>query len=152
MIPCGMPVRSVGMFGCLYLVPLPGLSDHLISYTVTSKPPLFSVSVVTNITWSSSMIVLTTHGPFRYAISPTLSSPSLTSLHMCPHNLNVLSKVSSALMDTSLISPSALSSSLTTSSSGYHVPIHPSKQQGLAHDSYHQGWHVLFIINQFGLL
>jgi hypothetical protein len=110
MIHCVMPARSVDMFGCLFLVPLLGLSDHLTLYTVTFRPPLFSVSVVTSITWSSSIIALTTRGPFRCAISPT-PSPSLTSLSMCPHGLTVLSEVSNVIMDVSLTFPPALSSS-----------------------------------------
>jgi hypothetical protein len=55
MIPCVISVSLVGMLGYLFLVPLLGMSNLLIS-----GPPMCSMSLVTSTTRSSLMITLTT--------------------------------------------------------------------------------------------
>jgi hypothetical protein len=50
MIPFVMHVTLVDVFSCLLLAHLPRLSDMLTTYTMSSGPPLFSMSLVTSIT------------------------------------------------------------------------------------------------------
>jgi hypothetical protein len=71
------------------------------------------------------MIALITRRHFCCALSPTLYSPSPTSLPTCPRSLVAPSRVSSAIMDMSLITPLVLASSLMVSSSECHVPTPP---------------------------
>jgi hypothetical protein len=124
MIPCVMPTSLVGTSHCPFLAPLLESFNPLTSYTLTFGPPLFRVSLVTSITWSSSMTAPTTHGLFCCARSRTPSPPSPTSSSLCPHSLATPSEASSAIMDVSLIiPPPALSSSLTTSSFGCLVGL-----------------------------
>jgi hypothetical protein len=103
MIPCVMHASLVGTPDCPFLAP-PELSSPLTSYTVTFGPPLFRVSLVTSITWSSSMTAPTS-GLFRCARSLTPSPPSPISLPLCPRNLAAPSGAPSAIMDVSLITP-----------------------------------------------
>jgi hypothetical protein len=123
MIPCVMPAILIGTFGCPFLAPLPEPFSPLTLYNVTFAPPLFQVSLVTSINWSSSMTAPTTRGLFRCARSLTPSPLSPTSSPLCPCSLATPSRASSAIMDSSLITPPpAISSSLTTSSFGCRVP------------------------------
>jgi hypothetical protein len=130
-----MYVSSVSMFCCLFLVPLLEMSNPLTSYTVISGSPLFSVSLVTSITWLSSVIVLTTRGHFRCTISPTPSPPSLTSSPMCPHSLVAPSGVCSVIIDASSIILLLHFLRLMASNFRYRVPIPPPERQGRAHNS-----------------
>jgi hypothetical protein len=59
-IPYVMSVRLVDTFGYLSPVPLLLSSDPLISYIVIPRPLMCPVSLATSISWSSSMIALTT--------------------------------------------------------------------------------------------
>jgi hypothetical protein len=111
MIPCVMPASLVDTSSCPFLAPLLEPFNPLTSYTMTFGPPLFRVSLVTSITWSSSMTAPTTRGPFRCARSPTTSPPCPTSSPLCSRSLAAPSGASSAIMNASLITPSALSSS-----------------------------------------
>jgi hypothetical protein len=121
MTPCVMPASLVGTFGCPFLAPLLEPFSPLTSYTVTFEPPLFRVSLVTSIIWSSSMTAHTTRGLFHCARSLTPSPPSPTSLPLCSRSLAAPSGAPNAIMDASLITPPALSFSLTASSFGCRV-------------------------------
>jgi hypothetical protein len=123
MIPCVMPASLADTSDCPFLAPLLEPFSHLTSYTVTFGHPLFQVSLVTSITLSSSMTAPTTRGLSCCARSPTPSPPSPTSLPLCPRSLVAPYKVSSAIMDASLITPPPTpSSSLTMSSYRCCVP------------------------------
>jgi hypothetical protein len=54
-IPCAMSASLVGTSSCPFLAPLLEPFNSLPSYTMTSEPPLFLVSLVISIIWSSSM-------------------------------------------------------------------------------------------------
>jgi hypothetical protein len=127
MIPCVMPASLVGTYGCPFLAPLLELFSPLTLYTVTFGPPLFRVCLVTSITWSSSMIAPTTRGLFCCARSPTPSPPFPTSSPLYPRSLTAPFGASSAILDMRLITPPALSSSLTASSFGCCVPTLPRR-------------------------
>jgi hypothetical protein len=60
---------------------------------------LFRVSLVTSITWSSSMTAPTTRELSCCSRSPTPSPPSPTSLPLCPRSLDAPSRASSAIID-----------------------------------------------------
>jgi hypothetical protein len=129
MIPCVMPVSLVDTSDRPFLAPLLEPFSSLTSYTVTFGPPLFRVSLVTSITWSSSMTTPTTHsGLSRCARSLTPSPPSPTYLPLCPLSLVTPSGTSSAIMNASLITPPpTLSSFLMASSFECRVPTLPRR-------------------------
>jgi hypothetical protein len=109
MIPCVMLGSLVGTSSCPFLAPLLLSFSPLTLYTLTFGPLPFRVSLVTSITWSSSMTAPTTHGLLRCARSLTPSTPFPTSSPLCPCSLVTPSGASSAIMDVSLITPPALS-------------------------------------------
>jgi hypothetical protein len=143
MIPCTMPTSLVDTFGCSFLAPLLESFNPLTSYIVTFGPPLFRVSLVTSITWSSSMTAPTTRELFCCARSLTSSPPSPTSSPLCPHSLAAPSRTSSVIMDASLITPPHFLP-LSRRPASHVVSLHfPAEWQGRAHDSYHQRCHAL---------
>jgi hypothetical protein len=124
MIPCVMLASLVGTSGFPFLAPLLELFNPLTLYTVTFGPPLFQVSLVTSITWSSLITAPTTQGVFHYTRSLTPSPPSPTSSPLCPYSLATPSGESNAIMDVSFITPPSLSASIT-------VSLHfPTERQG----------------------
>jgi hypothetical protein len=105
MIPCVMPASLIDTSDCPFLPPLLEPFSSLTSYTVTFEPLLFQVSLVTSITWSSSMTAPTIYRLFCCARSPTPSRLSPTSSPLCPCSLATPSEVSSVIMGVNLITP-----------------------------------------------
>ena len=82
--PSAMRASSVVTFGSLFLLVLRMQRMHLILFTVTCGPLLFSAFLATNTIWWWSMISHTTLGLFLCALSLRPSPPSSTSLPGCP--------------------------------------------------------------------